>query len=84
MRPRRVHFWEPVTPHVFPHLLPTPIFVSKFSDLLYPARRRDGRAAAALGTLMSATGCDLYTAIGGDAAEPARLSRRARFASARG
>ena len=32
---------------------------------------------------MSATGCDLYTAIGGDAAEPARLSRRARFASAR-
>ncbi|MBP8880873.1 MAG: TniQ family protein [Dermatophilaceae bacterium] len=49
--------------NVFPHLLPTPIFVSEFSDLLYPARIRDGRAVAALGTVMIATGCDLYTAI---------------------
>lgn len=50
--------------NVFPHLLPTPVFVSEFSDLLYPARIRDGRAVAALGTVMSATGCDLYAAIG--------------------
>jgi len=49
--------------NVFPHLLPTPTFVSRFSDLLYPVRIRDGRAIAALGTVMSATGCDLYTAI---------------------
>lgn len=48
---------------VFAHLLPTAMFVRGFSDLLYPARIRDGRAVAALGTLMSATGCDLYTAI---------------------
>ncbi len=49
--------------NIFPHLLPTPTFVSRFSDLLYPVQIRDGRAIAALGTVMSATGCDLYTAI---------------------
>ncbi|GAA3620307.1 hypothetical protein GCM10022199_25970 [Marihabitans asiaticum] len=49
--------------NVFAHLLPTPMFVGGFSDLLYPARIRDGRAIAALGTLMSATGCHLYEAI---------------------
>jgi hypothetical protein len=49
--------------NVFPHLLPTPTFVGRLSDALFPAPIRDGRAIAALGTLLSATGCDLYTAI---------------------
>jgi len=48
---------------IFPHLLPTRLFVGRFSDLLFPAMVRDGRSVAALGTLMSATGSDLYTAI---------------------
>lgn len=49
--------------NAFPHLLPTSIFVGHFSDLLFPTSIRDGRAIAALGTLMRATGCDLYTAV---------------------
>lgn len=48
---------------VFPHLLPTPLFIGRFSDILFPAQIRDGRAIASVWTLLSATGCDLYTGI---------------------
>ncbi len=59
--PRSLGFTDALD--IFPHLLPTRLFVGRFSDLLFPAMVRDGRSVAALGTLMSATGCDLYTAI---------------------
>jgi hypothetical protein len=59
--PRSLGFTDALD--IFPHLLPTRQFVGRFSDLLFPAMVRDGRSVAALGTLMSATGCDLYTAI---------------------